>query len=525
MDCSCIRQTELPGTSRLFADFTYHPDRVKQFYPWAAVEGDVFAQAASQIDFPDARRAALVAALREQNGDSPLLDRLSRPGTVAVVTGQQVGFLSGPAYTIYKALTAVRLAERLTARGIDAVPVFWLATEDHDFAEVNHAWFYNDEHEPMRLEAVASPENNQPVGGIVLGDFDWDLLAKSLQGLPFADDVVKLAKDTYRSGLTLGQAFRNLVSTILDGHKLLYVDPLAEPIRRLAAPILHDAVHAEATLKQRLLERNKELSDAGYHAQVHVDAKTSLVFLLENGRRQTLRRQDGNYIAGGRIIPASEIEGRAEKLSPNALLRPVVQDYILPTLAYVGGPAELAYLAQSEVIYRELLKRQPIALHRAGFTVFDSHSRKLLERYEVCLPDFFHGEAALRERIAAKLVPPSLKGLVAETKEAAGAAIRRLSDELVRFDPTLAKAAARSRRKMEFQVQKIERKVARQILHRDEVATRDTASLNGLLYPHKHLQERLYSILPLLAQHGPDLASRMYEHVELDCPDHQLVTV
>ncbi len=171
MDCSCIRQTELPGTSRLFADFIYHPDRVNAFYPWAEKGGEAFEQAARQIDFPDGRRAALVSALREQNGDSPLLERLSRPGTVAVVTGQQVGFLSGPAYTIYKALTAVRLAERLTERGIEAVPVFWLATEDHDFAEVNHAWVYNGEHRPSRLDCVAKPEGNQPVGGMVLGVF------------------------------------------------------------------------------------------------------------------------------------------------------------------------------------------------------------------------------------------------------------------------------------------------------------------------------------------------------------------
>src|ERR1041385_7708244 len=155
MDCSCIRQTELPGTTQLFADFTYHPERVVEFYPWATFphsEAETFRTAARNAAYPDDRRSALVAALRDQNGDSALLDRLSRPGTVAVVTGQQVGFLSGPAYTIYKALTAVRLAERLKSLGIDAVPVFWLATEDHDFAEVNHAWVFDRNHQPSRLE-------------------------------------------------------------------------------------------------------------------------------------------------------------------------------------------------------------------------------------------------------------------------------------------------------------------------------------------------------------------------------------
>jgi bacillithiol biosynthesis cysteine-adding enzyme BshC len=525
MDCSCIRQTELPGTSRLFADFTYHPDRVSAFYPWATRGGEAYAEAAQQIDFPDERRAALLASLREQNGDSPLLDRLSRPGTVAVVTGQQVGFLSGPAYTIYKALTAVALAERLTARGIDAVPVFWLATEDHDFAEVNHAWVFNQDHQPSRLDAVASPQPNQPVGGIPLGSFDWSQLKSALGDLPFADDVVKLATDAYAPGATLGQAFRRLVSAILGEHRLLYVDPLADSIRALAAPLLREAVIAEPQLNQKLLERNRELIAAGYHAQVHVEAQTSLVFLLENGRRQNLRRQNGHYIAAGRILQPSDIAARAEHLSPNALLRPVVQDFILPTIAYVGGPAELAYLAQSQVIYSELLGRQPVALHRAGFTLVDARSRKVMERYGICVPDFFHGEEALRARIAAKLVPPALQQLLAETQDTAMGAINRLAEELERFDPTLAKAAARSRRKMEHQVRKIAGKAARHILQRDEIATRTAATLTGLLYPHKHLQERLYSILPLLAEHGPDLAARIYEHVQLDCPDHQLVTV
>jgi bacillithiol biosynthesis cysteine-adding enzyme BshC len=525
MDCSCIRQTELPGTSRLFADFIYHPDRVSAFYPWAKSGGDSYRQAAEQIQFPDQRRAALVSALCEQNGDDPLLERLSRPGSVAVVTGQQVGFLSGPAYTIYKALTAVRLAERLSTQGIDAVPIFWLATEDHDFAEVNHAWVYNADHHPSRLDCVASPENNQPVGGIVLGSFDWAALETALQGLPYAGDVLQQARQAYAPGRTLGQAFRDLLSTLLGSHRMLFVDPLADPIRRLAAPLLHDAVAEERQLKQALLDRNKELTDAGYHAQVHVDAKTSLVFLLEGGRRQTLRLQNGNYIAGGRVLSHAELESRAEHLSPNALLRPVVQDYILPTVAYVGGPAELAYLAQSQVLYRTLLGRQPVALHRTGFTVLDSRSRKLLDRYDLCLPDFFHGEEPLRSRIAARLVPATIQTLLAETKAAATGAIHRLSGELEHFDPTLAIAAERSRRKMEYQVQKVERKVARQILVRDQRAMRDAASLNGLLYPHKHLQERLYSILPLAAQHGPDFPARIYEHVQLDCPDHQMVVV
>src|SRR5947209_14972308 len=142
MESACLRHTELPNTSRLFADYLYHHDRVAPFY---SVEGH-------RPEFPADRRAALVAALRAQNGDSPALDLLAEPGTVAYVTGQQVGLFSGPAYTIYKALTAVRLAAQSTAEGKPAVPIFWLATEDHDFAEVNHSWSFNSAGQPVPLK-------------------------------------------------------------------------------------------------------------------------------------------------------------------------------------------------------------------------------------------------------------------------------------------------------------------------------------------------------------------------------------
>src|ERR1700722_19012206 len=171
MEPACIRHTDLPGTSRLFADFTYHFDRVARFYGHDPHDPAALAAAASAIVYPDDRRAAMVQALEAQNGPSASLKLLAQPGTVAVVTGQQVGLFSGPAYTIYKAITAARLARDLTAQGIPAVPIFWLATEDHDFAEVNHAWIFDGSHQPQMLQVAPAGENGsrqRPVGGIVL---------------------------------------------------------------------------------------------------------------------------------------------------------------------------------------------------------------------------------------------------------------------------------------------------------------------------------------------------------------------
>ena len=522
MDSACLRYTKIPHTSRLFTDFSYDFERVAQFY--SHPPGD-FEKAAAEIEYPDERRAALVRALRQQNGDSPALDLLAKRGTVAVVTGQQVGLFSGPAYTIYKALTAVRLARDLTALGIPAVPLFWLATEDHDLAEVGRAWIFDSAHQPVALEVAAHPASQQPVGGIRLDSVPRLALQETLQSFPYASEVAALVDRAYPDGVTLGGGFKALLQELLREYGLLFVDPLCPELRKIGAQFLARAFAGVADVKALLVERNRALESAGYHAQVHVDSQTSLFFLLENGRRVTLRRQNGDYVSRERRYSPAELAERSSELSPNALLRPVMQDYILPTVAYIGGPAELAYLAQAQVIYRTLLGRMPVVMPRAGFTLVDARAAKLLKRFGLVLTDVFEGDVALREQIAQTLLPESVSSTFSGTTSEITARLQCLSTELNRFDSTLSAALEKGRSKILYQLRKLEQKVAREALRREERAQADAAFLSGLLFPHKHLQERLYCILPFLAQHGFSLIDRLYENVRLECPDHQVLTL
>jgi len=214
MHCTCVRHTELPNTSALFADVLYHPDRTSPFYRHPLRDLEAYRAAAAEIQLSDERRAALIAALRVHNPESDSLARLAQPGTVAVVTGQQVGLFSGPAYTVYKVLHAVRLAEWLTANGIPAVPVFWLATEDHDFAEVSHTWVFDNEYHPLKLEMHRSA-GAQPVGEVTLAAPPIRELRTALQGLPFGDEVVDAVEETYRAGSTMGKSFSELLRRLL----------------------------------------------------------------------------------------------------------------------------------------------------------------------------------------------------------------------------------------------------------------------------------------------------------------------
>ncbi len=505
MEPACLRHTELPHTSRLFSDFLYQYHRVERFYTAPPATG-----------YPEERRPAMVAALRAQNGDHPSLQTLAQPGSVTVVTGQQVGLFTGPAYTIYKALTAAKLARQLSTRGTPAVPVFWLATEDHDFAEVNHAWSFDHANRPRRFEVNGHSGNNRPVGSIAIDNWPVDEFRTSLAELPFGDEVASLLEETYSPGTSMGEACRRMLERLLKPYGFLFLDPLHPTTRKLAAPILSRAVTIGDDLNTLLLQRDRELEAAGYHTQVHVERGTSLFFLLEEGKRIPIR--DLRYTP-------DQLAERSEQLSPNALLRPVVQDYILPTAAYIGGPAEIAYFAQSQVLYERLLGHMPRLVSRSGFTLFDSRSAKLMERYRLRPKDFFHGEEALRERIASRLVPEGLDKHFDEVKAVNDQNFDKLRQAVEAFDPTLSDALRKSRAKMLHQLSRIHAKVAREILRRDQRSRDEAEYLYNTVYPHKHLQERFYSILPFLARHGFELVDRLYEAVKLDCPDHILLEI
>jgi bacillithiol biosynthesis cysteine-adding enzyme BshC len=519
MEPACIRHTDLPGTSKLFADFSYHFDRVARFYRYNPHDPASLAAAAREVSYPEPRRAALTEALKAQNGDSETLRRFGQPGTLAVVTGQQVGLFGGPAYTIYKALTAAHLARNLSSQGVPAVPIFWLASEDHDFAEVSVAWSFDSAQKPVRLE-VEAPEDAKgrarPVGNIALPNPPLEELRQSLAGFPFASEVMAAVEQAYVPGTTMVQGFRALIRKILEPLGMLMLDPLDSSVRAVSAPFIAEALSAAPELRARLLERNQELTDTGYHAQVLVDSKTSLFFLLEGGERVPQRLKDSEF---------GSLRGRAADVSPNALLRPVMQDYLLPTVAYVGGPAEVAYMAQSRVIYDRLLGRMPVIEPRCGFTLLDARADKLMTRYGLSLLDTLTPEESLKDRIGRALVPDSVDRAFDDAATHVERELDRLGEELDRFDHTLAASLLKSRGRMLYQLQKVRWKTARESMRRDVRAASDAQHLSGLLFPHRHLQERFYSILPFLAQHGFDLVDQLYDAVELSCPDHRVLTL
>jgi uncharacterized protein YllA (UPF0747 family) len=271
-----------------------------------------------------------------------------------------------------------------------------------------------------------------------------------------------------------------------------------------------------------LRARNAEIASAGYHTQVHIDTDSSLFFLLKNGRRWPIRWKDGRFISREGSYTPTELAALAGQLSPNALLRPVMQDYLLPTASYIAGPSETAYFAQSAALYQKLLGRMPVIYPRNSFTLLDARAAKLLNRYELRVPDLLDHHENVKGTLASRLVPPALSGQIKAAQTSVSQSLARLQGTLLDFDPTLEAAARKSTAKIDYQFAKLERKIARETMRRDERANKDADYLVNLVYPQRHLQERFYSILPFLAKHGLDLPRELLTQIQLSCPDHML---
>ncbi|MFN8812735.1 MAG: bacillithiol biosynthesis cysteine-adding enzyme BshC [Acidobacteriota bacterium] len=499
----CVRQNELPGSSRIFVDFLYDFERVKNFFSFDPVDADALTKAVSQIEYPAERRVAVASALREVNGDHPSVEIFARPGTVAVLTGQQVGLYGGPAYTLYKALSAISVARQITAAGQPAIPIFWLATEDHDVEEIRSAAFWD---QTITAEAAS---DGRPAG------------VHALAGLPnelaLSPEVAALAQRHYRNGVSFGDSFLGLLKELLAPLGMLFADPLAPALRGIGAEFLATAARRAPELSRSLVRRNSELAAAGYHAQVHFAAdETSLFFLLESGRRRQLKFNSQTY--DGEAMAA---HGAA--LSPNALLRPVWQDWLFPTAAVVAGPGEIAYFAQSSVLYRELLGRMPVMLPRAFFTLVDEKSAKIIERYRVRFADILQDEEHVRQTLADRLIPPDLKRTLRDTENRLESTLEELENQLEAFDPTLAAALDLSRRKIRYQFAKNYSKVVSEVLRKSEQAQRQAAHLSHRLAPRGHLQERHYSLLALLSDFGLELIPTLLDNIHHGCHDHHVL--
>jgi bacillithiol biosynthesis cysteine-adding enzyme BshC len=548
MEHDCLKPAEVPRLSRLYSVFLSNPKKLAEFYAHqptlSGIREAVRELRKGGARYPDEMRAAVAEVLSGQNSffaENALPEAIAKhlellqKGAVAIVTGQQVGLFGGPAYTFYKALSALRVAAQLRKSGISAIPIFWMASEDHDLAEVNHVnWL--GENGLERFDWAESDgqlskgsDEGRSVGNIVLGAGVTAIVRQATDSLggSHSDEVGEILAAAYQPNQTFGTAFAKLMMAVFGKDGLIILDPLDARFHRLAGPLMHKALAEHAELTAALLAQDKRLEKAGYHAQVKVTERSTLLFATVEGKRLALRSRNGGFSAGKQEYAESElsasIEAHPENFSPNALLRPVVQDTLLPTAVYIGGPAEIAYFAQNRVLYDRLLKRAPATLPRASFSIVEPPIARLLNRYALTMEDVFRGRQHLRRKMERRNIHPELLKQFEANQARLLTLLEALRKPLGKLDPTLLGALDTAKEKMLYQFTKLRGKSGRAVDFRTGVLTRHEKAILGALLPEHDLQERSLSLLPFLARNGMNLLDRLGKLAGLGAAVHRIV--
>ena len=540
LSADCFPITVAPGLTRLFLDYCAGAAAASPFYAsLPTVNG--WSAAAEARELPE-HWPELVGLLAEQNPGPAAAAAIEalRKGAGAVVTGQQVGLFGGPLFTPFKAATATARARQATAAGHPHAAIFWLASEDHDFAEIDHVTFPAKRelrkliYAPLKESSHA--EAARPVGSIVLDeriapliDQAWELLGPS--------DAMDALAEAYQPGRTFARAFAAFYSRVFGAQGLLILDAGGRAFHRMGAPVLRAAIERADELHAALLQRDGELEAAGYHAQVAVGAQSSLLFLIDegSGARLALKRiapsaaePGGLWQAGRQSYSTSELAGileaEPERISPSALLRPVFQDDLLSTSLTIGGPAEIAYFAQSAVLFERILGRMTPVQPRFSATLIEPAIGELLRKHELTLERVFaESGKPLAQLLAARAIPIEGKRKLAAAGNALDAELKTVEEWMGHLDAGLGRSAETAASKMRYQMNRLRRLAANFQLQREASLGRHADAISLALYPGGVLQERLHGAACYFARYGFELAEELSAHAVNSCPGHTAV--
>lgn len=449
------------------------------------------------------------------------LERFRASNALVVVAGQQPGLFGGPLFTLTKALSAIALARAAeAASGRPVVPIFWVASDDHDFEEVRRTWLSDGGSEP---HAIEYPANDAPAGAsfsrIRLGASTGALLERVESLLPeseFRANVLEALREAYVPGRCWTEAFARFMARFVAPLGALVFDPADPAAKALALPVFEREIALAGKSSAVARERGDALVARGYHAQI-TRAGNELNLFLHLERREPIRMgEDGVFhLAGGRTMRAAEllavIRERPTDASAGVLLRPMVQDHLLPTAAYVGGPAEVAYWAQVYALYPLFEITPPAIAPRAGTTILEHKAAKTLQRFGIDWRALAGDVEVVITDALRTLLPDDFPGTFAQEREHWRESFGRLEEKVASFDPSLKMAVATAASRLEHESENLEKKLMSVWKRRQEESVQQIRRARGMLFPQGHLQERVYGPVGFAARYGPSFAPRLAE--------------
>lgn len=528
------------SASRLSTDYVYRYERLASFYSGSPHDPAAWRSAIARVSQVERDRTALVALLTAQltRRDAPEQARaaarkLADPATVTIVTGQQAGLFGGPLYTILKALTAAKLAADIeTQFGVPVVTIFWDHGEDHDWAEVASTGILDtDLH--LRTITVEGGEGagSLPVSRVRLPDDinrALDDLAAALPTTEFTDETLALLRACYAPGVGMSDAFGMLMDRLLGPLGVIVFDGSDPGAKATAAPIFRRELAHPGHTSRLAASAGEALEAAGYHAQVTPQPDAVALFYMRDAR-EPLRYADGTFEAGTASWTAdellAELDRHPEHFSPNVLLRAVVQDTLFPTIAYVAGPSELAYLGQLREVYAFHQTPMPLIVPRVTGTMLDAPAARFLERNDVPLRSLrAQDEHALNALLEAQL-PTAVDHALADTEAALHERLDALQTAVTLIDATLEGAVQSMRSRLDHEMRGVRTKVIQASKRRHETLRRQFVRTQQLTFPGGHPQERTIGVAWFLNRYGPALVPRLYDVLRTEARRHWLFRI
>lgn len=528
------------GTSRsqLMRDYYDAVPALAPFFagcPWdAAAVRRVAGRVAGQFDA--ASRAAMQEAIQPTTEAARAkLERIAAGDGFFVVTGQQAGLLTGPLFTIYKTITAIKAAEAYEAvLGVPVAPLFWVAADDHDFPEVNHAHVIGADNDLHRIEIAAADDVPRSMSRQLLGNgitATVDALSGILPANEFAQQAIEWVRTSYRPDRTVADAFADLLRLMFSQHDLLITSSAHPVVKRLGVSVIQrELEHAEAH-EAAVRRQTDKLVAAGYHEQVSVRAgAANVLYEDETGRDRLTHEHDHWQLSRSkRRFEYQElielVDETPERFSPNVHLRPIVSNVVFPTIAYVGGPAEVSYYAQIGCLFEQHGVPMPLVVPRASLELVEHKVQKVLDKFGLGVEDVHQPFDQLTSRVIRDELPVDVTTTVQALRTQIADGYAQLVAATQTIDPTLKGPLENARNASHKALADAEKKLVSHLKKKNEIGIEQLRKASVNLYPNGQTQERALSGVSYLARYGPAfidaLSAEIGLQIDRQAPDWQ----
>ncbi len=531
--------------SNLYYTYNNNFDRLSQFYSGNYKEKTAWDEKIHSLHSKEYDRSLLLRVLNEQNrsfnsGIKTLanIDLLGNENTFAVVTGQQLGLFVGPLYTIYKAITAVKLADKLSKEypEYNFVPVFWLEGEDHDFDEINKVKLINASNEFTTLEYLLNGKplerNIGATGSIIIDDHIDQLLSgieASLQRTDYTEPLLQMLRGYYKKGSTLLQAFAMFFNHLYEDSGLIFFDSSNKEFKKNLAPLFEKEINSDAETSKLVIQKSAELEEH-FHAQIKAKSVNLFMFHKE-GRFLIERSESGDYYLKNTRQRFTKEEllhlcrTSPEIFSPNVVLRPLCQDTMLPTIAYVGGPAEVAYFAQLKPVYEFFSVTMPIIYPRISASIVEEKVKKVLEKYSLEIQELFGDVDMILSKVSEQVSEVKVDTLFHNLETTIKENINEARFAIQQIDPTLNGTVDGTLQKFLQQLEVLKQKTQKAQQQKEEISLKQIRKASLHIFPNGNFQEREISLIHYLNKYGVDFVKWISHEIALDKFQHQLISI